>query len=234
MSGELLSNCHYIARLLNKEKIVSDTTPLNQIKDSNGLIQLTGLEFNIQNKEVFRNARPAIKNLRIILDINYVENPHYNYSDMNGQIPFDSYDFSLLFIGINDDKVSRMSIHLDMEKSSMPNVLHPMFHMTYGGERIKDMELGEMLLLSSPRISFPPMDIILGIDFVLSNFLEKESYKNKIINEPQYRTPLRNAQEKYWMPYYVPIANNWCRNKCNTLKKIPSNIIVSYVPTLVS
>lgn len=235
MSGELFSNCQYIANLLSKEHVIKDTSPLTKINYTNsGSIHIDKLVFDIVNEEIFRNARPSIKTLRIILNIDYQENPDYNSSGLNGQIPFDSYGFSLSFSGMTDSSESQMAMHLDMEKSSSPNVLHPMFHLTFGGEKLKNIELGDMLCLPAPRIAFPPMDIILGIDFVLSNFLERKKYEDKIIINPHYSTPLRKAQEKYWKPYYVSIAHHWCGNKCIEYQKIPQNIITSYIPTLVN
>ena len=104
--------------------------------------------------------------------------------------------------------------------------------MTWGGDVLKNLNLGDVLLLPTPRISYPPMDIVLGIDFVLSNFVKVDLYR-QIQNDSQYKAAVKNAQEKYWKPYMLSLAHHWCNNNClqmqfNTIKA------ENYHPTLVN
>ncbi|MBO4373279.1 MAG: hypothetical protein J5826_10125, partial [Bacteroidales bacterium] len=59
-----------------------------------------------------------------------------------------------------------------------------------------------------PRIPFYPMDIFLGIDFIISNFLSKDVYKELQTND-NYKAIIRNSQEKLLKPYFTVIASNW-------------------------
>ena len=83
-------------------------------------------------------------------------------------------DGSSVFIGEGyDEKNYYSSFHLDYDASDNADVIHPWFHFTYGGHNLKEEETGNVLLLTSPRLPYMPMDFFLGIDFILSNFLEK-------------------------------------------------------------
>jgi hypothetical protein len=54
------------------------------------------------------------------------------------------------------------------------------------------------------------MDAILGIDFVLSNFVKKDIY-NKIKTNSQYKAAVKHSQERLWKPYMLSLANHWCK-----------------------
>jgi hypothetical protein len=89
---------------------------------------------------------------------------------------------------------------------------HPLYHLQFGGKKVdegyKNRGLGNMLHLDSPRIATPPVDIVLGIDFLLSNFLHKDYY-SKIKKEPLYTDAIKYSQNAFWKPYYQKIANFW-------------------------
>ena len=93
------------------------------------------------------------------------------------------------------------------------------------------MNLGNVLLLPTPRISHPPMDIVLGIDFVLSNFVKAEIYK-KIQSNSQYKAAVRKAQEKLWKPYMLSLAHHWCKNTCSNVN-LNTITATNFHPTLV-
>lgn len=68
--------------------------------------------------------------------------------------------------------------------------------MTFGGQIMENVNLGDVLLLPAPRISYPPMDIVLGIDFILSNFVEKKVY-NELRCDPQYKSAVKMLKQDY-------------------------------------
>ena len=57
------------------------------------------------------------------------------------------------------------------------------------------------------------MDVVLGIDFVLSNFVKSDIYR-QIQSDSQYKAAVNSAQEKYWKPYMLSLAHHWCNNSC--------------------
>ena len=203
--GNCAAEIQSIARILTKEKLCLDTSPLT-IGYQKGNCRVEKLKFNI--KDIPRNTNPSLNLLEIFLDVTYKESK-------NANIPISDYCFRVTAKGTNqENKKFISSWHLDYDNKDNQEYIHPHFHITWGGERVKDLNLGDVLLSPTPRISHPPMDIILGIDFVLSNFVKAEIYK-RIQSDSQYKAAIKNAQEKYWKPYVLSIAYHWCNNKCS-------------------
>ena len=68
-------------------------------------------------------------------------------------------------------------------------------------------DFGATLILESPRIAHPPMDAILGIDFVLTNYIKSSDLGFR--QENDYQKLLRGAQERLWMPYARALVFAW-------------------------
>ncbi|MGH2666711.1 hypothetical protein [Flavobacterium sp.] len=109
-----------------------------------------------------------------------------------------------------DIKEANCSWHLD--KGSPENALfsHPEYHMNFGGSHmVKQGDIfGNLLLLSSPRILHPPMDIILSCDFIIRNFYTKSNHQ-KITLHPKYLEIVENAKSRYWQPYSKAFSSKW-------------------------
>jgi hypothetical protein len=68
--------------------------------------------------------------------------------------------------------------------------------------------LGNVLLLDPPRLLHPPLDAILAVDFVLSNFMGAK-WKQLRADE-HYETMITHAQELFWKPYVKSLfAAGW-------------------------
>ena len=224
--------CKQIARVLEEEHLIERDNALNKISfTSNQNVHIERLCFNKINSKVFRNSRPNIGCLEIILDINYSENPQFN-SYRNQQAPFLDYNFSLCFLGLTKEcQIHETALHIDIDYGINADIYHPLCHLTYGGKNIENKNLGDTLFLPSPRIPIPPMDIILGIDFILSNFLEKSSY-DKVWSNSYYNSAVKASQNKYWQPYFDTIIQYWCGNKCKMFPNTTNVIIQSLIPSL--
>jgi hypothetical protein len=110
--------------------------------------------------------------------------------------------------------------HLDREDSYdhngvTPSFIHPRYHMQHGGSLLKDFSsgtedhagYGSVLISDTPRFVHPPLEAILGVDFILTNFYPND--KRKFREEQAYRILLASAQERYWRPYALAIAQAW-------------------------
>lgn len=88
---------------------------------------------------------------------------------------------------------------------------HPLFHFQHGGHALSLHSglLGNSLVIPAPRLAFPPMDAILAIDFVLSNFAG-DCWRN-LRNNPVYLRLLEEAQRAFWTPYFTTLASWWDR-----------------------
>lgn len=202
--GNYAAEIRVIADILKKEKLCSDISPLTQCCGK-GEYRVEELKFNIS--EVPRNTKPNVELLEVLLDVSFKE--------AQDDIPISNYCFRVTAQGLDSNvKLIKSCWHLDYDNNNSQEYIHPHFHLTWGGDAIKPLDLGDVLLLPTPRISYPPMDIVLGIDFVLSNFIKKREYA-KIQSDPQYQAAIKNAQEKYWKPYMLSIASHWDGNPCD-------------------
>ena len=99
--------------------------------------------------------------------------------------------------------------HIVDAESAPPEEAHPLYHFQHGGHAMKGLaeSLGKTLLLPAPRLAFPPMDAVLAIDFVLSNFAG--CCWQKLRNESTYSRLIKEAQYRHWRPYITRLASWW-------------------------
>lgn len=107
--------------------------------------------------------------------------------------------------------------------------VHPLYHFQHGGQRMYGLEnLGNVLLLDPPRLLHPPLDAILAVDFVLSNFMGAKW--KQLRDDGEYENMIINAQELFWKPYVNSLSAGWGsvpeRQGRNTLLLWP-NLVVS-------
>ncbi len=88
---------------------------------------------------------------------------------------------------------------------------HPEYHIQYGGNGVLDnnsFNYGDFVLIETPRIPFPPMDVFLAVDFILHNFISRSRHK-KITEDETYKNIIKDSKELIWRPYYLSIASKW-------------------------
>lgn len=88
--------------------------------------------------------------------------------------------------------------------------VHPEYHFNMGGfalTKVEDFDYGHVLLIDTPRIQHPPLDIVLAIDFVLKNFYGIR-VKN-LIESRQYNKIIESAKKRLWRPYFISLAHHW-------------------------
>lgn len=137
---------------------------------------------------------------------------------INGTDPFNLFSFNIVVTGKNkNNQNSKLSyaIHFDRhnikeeKEGEKPLQPHPVYHFQFGGNKLKEEEIdhGQALFLDSPRIMHHPMELILGIDFILSNFFP--TIWNKIKGNRQYKKILEKYQKYFIQPYFQAIANSF-------------------------
>lgn len=226
--GNIGTDLQQIANVLLTEKLCVDISPLSKVagEANRGFYNLEKLKIKVD--AVPNNTRPNVTSLEILLNVQITETL---LTENNIDNPVSAYNFSIEIMGKNDGQTIRSSWHLDFDNTLDSEYLHPSFHLTYGGKTMKSTELGNVLLLPTPRISYPPMDAVLGVDFVLSNFVKKDTY-NKIKANSQYKAAVKRSQQRLWRPYMLSMANHWC--KFATCQHFTTNntLIKQYQPTL--
>lgn len=103
----------------------------------------------------------------------------------------------------------RFAWHLDQQISSpTTKTTHPVYHFQAGGSAIESVSPGDMVILGAPRIPHPPMDIFLGVHFVLNNFYNTTDYPEvmRLFNDDEYLDVLRNSQTRMWDSYFTAYA----------------------------
>jgi hypothetical protein len=154
--------------------------------------------------------------------------------------PFDTLEFNLVLQG-EYQKEARpvrtfLSWHLDRHIEgddgeeaedegirSGPSFVHPLYHFQLGGQRLwgsigQGLEYGNALFLEAPRIAHPPMDAVLGIDFVLTNFFPQA--RLGVRSDRTYQNVVAAAQRRCWRPYVHALIAAWepmpqfCRLRC--------------------
>lgn len=140
-----------------------------------------------------------------------------NYSDSTIiSDPLEHLEFNIIARGIDSSQNKMVSSwHLDRDigngTGKSPNEIHPLYHFQYGGRELRlpdgSFIYGSHLVLGSPRIMHFPLDAILGIDFVLSNFFGKQ--REKYSQTPSYKRYIQDAQKHLWRPYAFALSNLW-------------------------
>lgn len=99
--------------------------------------------------------------------------------------------------------------HVFKKGDNDPDDVHPLYHFHYGGNRMDQIKenIGQILLLDSPRIHHPPLDGILAVDFVLSNFAG--SVWRELSSDGTYRNLVIESQQQLWKPYFESILVGW-------------------------
>jgi hypothetical protein len=129
----------------------------------------------------------------------------------------------IMIIGDFNDHIAKASWHfdrhpdkkLDGKNEENPSFDHPLYHLHFGGKEINQgqIEYGGVLILEAPRLLHPPMDIVLAVDFVLSNFYSRDSGKvNSLRDDPQYQKIVKRSKDRFWKPFFLGLASNFIGN----------------------
>lgn len=161
-----------------------------------------------------RKSKPyPLENTELYLTVVIRGNATYleTYND-----PLEALTFDIVIKGECNNEKHICTYHLDRhiykEGDKKPLESHPWYHFQFGGNKLidqyGDLNTGGVLFLDSPRIPHHPMDLILGIDFLLSNFFPL-SWKNLTENKPEYNNLIEKYQKLILKPYIINFASQW-------------------------
>ena len=119
---------------------------------------------------------------------------------------------------IKDKDIKRIitCYHLDrhiVNEGDNSNEPHPIYHFQFGGKNLvnketNELDTGDLIFLETPRIPHHPMELILGIDYILSHFFPKK--RKQILKEDRdYNSLIQKYQKNILKPYYHTISNQW-------------------------
>ncbi len=155
---------------------------------------------------------PKVSKFAIVIKMNYTLQENLN---ANIDI-FDNYQFELFIKGFKDvnatgreDEYNFFCWHLDKEVNTNGKFIHPYYHFHAGGKHMKDFidDDNRIVLIGSPRIPHPPMDIVLAIHFIILNFVNSNEYPSKdcLLSDESYINVIERAQKRVLEPYFNAI-----------------------------
>jgi len=220
------SDLNILANLLNTEGICSDTSALQRA---------INLCYNVDHKESYRYDFGSLEftpdqvggvipfgaedlKLKFSISIGINKCDETIICD-----PLNKLEFNIEIFGLYMDELNQcvrdlycswhLDKHIEKEGDLTTKYSHPHYHFCFGGRNMEENnhDYGACLILPSPRFAYPPMDAILGIDFILQNYIHKDK-TNKILNNSEYKEIIIKSQERLWKPYFSSIASRWSDN----------------------
>lgn len=200
---------------------------INQLEDENFVPKYRNIKgewvnsdknywgYSIENIELGITATRHLKpkgliNAKAYISISIVS----NYTDWEQlKDPFCELSFNVTVKGINpkvDNGAHYFGFHIDRHhESQSSDELHPVYHLQYNinPKKDKDFDYGATLNMDSPRFLHYPMDLILGLTFLIGNF-QPENYM-KLIEDREVVKILKEYQNNIWKPYSLTISNHW-------------------------
>lgn len=215
---DLLEDIQKIATLLESKGI--DTSSIYTMQSSlrsnspNIKYKLKPMKFYFENNLKYPKVKShkRVQNLELIFDMEiYMD--FQSFEDFKD--PFSSFGFNIKIFGNEETDLETKlvyTLHFDKHDGSISPMPHPSYHFQLGGRELKNniTDYGQALFLDSPRIMHHPMEFILGIDFVLSNFFPE--IWNDIKKKPDYFDTIKKYQQQFVKPYFQAIANSFNRD----------------------
>ena len=123
--------------------------------------------------------------------------------------PLVELSFNVILKGIGKT-VYFFGFHIDKHTSTAhSDEPHPIYHLQYNlnPRESEKPNLGEIFYIDTPRIMHKPLDFILGIGFLTSNFYP--TAYNVLIEDANYVKLSKKYQKSFWRPYFHTLANHW-------------------------
>ena len=169
-----------------------------------------GISYNYNVPNLVFNLSSSMKALSPVQRTSVTLDLYYELVEGMSDIidVFNNYSLELYIKGyakLNDDHHSKFFCwHLDKEINTNGRYAHPLYHFHAGGKKLAEEDKGALLMIGSPRIPHPPMDIILAIHFILRNFIDADVYSEqmKILEQEDYIMIIERAQRRVLDPYF--------------------------------
>ena len=190
---------------------------LNNIVDSGQVtIKFDSITFRISTSSMGPKPKIKSKKADVILSMKYDWQSDFRIRERlteeeKQKSVQDIYECNIRIKAIEEDGISRFfSWHLDCEDNTNGKFVHPHFHFHAGGKKISGLNTGRLLMLSSPRIAYPPMDLPLAINFVIRNFVHRNDMSEQyaILANKEYKRVVTQSEKSILGPYFKEICEN--------------------------
>lgn len=193
---------------------------LNRADDNGRLpVKCDGITFTVRCSNMDPRPRLKGKTIDVILTLKYelTEDNRIRETktkeEKDGNI--DIYECNIQIKGKSElDTGRKFAWHLDCEENTDGKFVHPRFHFHAGGKKISGIETGGLLMISSPRIAYPPMDLPLAINFVIRNFVHRDEMSGHyaILKKKPYKEVVVKSELAIMKPYF-----------CDVIEKLGTN-----------
>jgi hypothetical protein len=125
-----------------------------------------------------------------------------------------TYSFQMEIKGINSHGEHYNAWHLDKdirkEDDKAQKYDHPLYHFQPGGNKLENKLFSGAVFIGAPRFPHPPMDVVLGLHFVLKNFCSTKDYPyfTKLFRDPSYEDILGRARKRLFEPYFKAFSED--------------------------
>ena len=211
---ELASELQGLADVLSSAGLLRDTSPLAAAA-SMCTANLSHIEWNyeclslsfIVNDDYLGSYRRTIPgNLReIVIELSVKAKGHCLDQSDSITDPFTELTVNCKMEGRDNNGTSFFGVwHLDRNiddtEGASKHFVHPYYHFQFGGNQLpQELGYGRLLLVEPPRIAHPPLDAILAVDFVLSNYFP--DVWQDLRQDGKYPRIVQQAQRRFWLPY---------------------------------
>ena len=180
-------------------------------------------EFSVFEIVIPKKFKPShtmpegVKNITISLSVDDTISIR-RFNSQRVEDPFLKLDNFNITLNYNDTHYS--SWHLDrhiMDRNEGDgDNLHPLYHMTYGGHYMESKQVegedvyGKSLIVRAPRLMHPPLELILGLDFIFRHYIPRKSLP--LLDHPSYIRIVELVKKDIWFPFALALTKNYCEN----------------------
>lgn len=208
---QVVQDLERIADILMEENFILDPSPLRSVR---GQLSRNPKQYFI-NSLIFHNAhgeyiRGGVWDKNLILKLSGqidINGNNFVYSEVSKMV----IDIEYSSLKTEDISECKGCWHMDYHvmPGNPPTYMHPDFHLHHGGKKIANLNTyGNLVILDAPRVMHHPLDVILGIDFVISNFFSAIQWQ-KLRAKKEYHRIVEMAQENWWKDYYLALNSYW-------------------------
>jgi len=211
------------AKILEKVFVDINTTPIynaiNSLKNQtpklkDGSTNIGYWGYSIENLKIpvdsTRHVKPKSvdpKNVELILDISLIGD-FTKWESLND--PLLELRFNVVIRGLSQKGEHFFCFHIDRHDPIIATEEHhPTYHLQYYTNPNGDptFDYGSTFHLDSPRINHHPLDLILGLGFLTSNFFP---YAFDTLMDDGYFSGLYKRYQEYFLkPYFHTLSSYW-------------------------
>lgn len=201
--------------IIQKYEIDNLINYLSNVEDRGVVpIDCEGISFKVRASNMNPEPKLKYKTFDVILSMKYdwledgkIREKKTDDEKKNGVSEIYNCQIEIKAIDEDEGKHKKFSWHLDCEEEINGKYVHPHFHFHAGGRRISGLDPGRLLMISSPRIAYPPMDLPLAINFVIRNFIHSKemAVQHAILTRDQYKSYIEKSVDNILKPYFKEV-----------------------------